>query len=407
MEAKILTVSVIVPVYYGQKYIPEIIDQVEACCKYPGAEYKIELLFINDAPDAPLFQNRESEWIDIIIVNTDRNIGIQGARIKGLKRCKGEYVLFLDQDDKIEPEYLYSQLQAIGENDAVVCSAVQGGEKFYLEHLISGSILSRDLALTGWNPILSPGQVLMKRESVSNTWKENILKHNGADDWFLWLCMLSEGASFALNEEVLFEHVLTGENTSDDVIAMLESEQEIMSLVQEKRLFSDRDFNLLMQGFFRLNMRRIKDLDSFRQKVSILDKWIKLKENGIRYSDYLIGTGIRTVAIYGCGTLGEYLYADLKDDMDVRYYIDRNADKIRKEIPVYTPSDKLPKIDSVIITVVIDADKVAEMLERILCSRIFILQEWLFVDRKNKYLVPAAEQMQEVGKRNDLLGERG
>lgn len=375
-------ISIIVPIYYGEKYIADIIRQVEACQRYLEFQITVEILFINDSPNAPLQQKWESQSIHILVENTEENVGIHAARLKGLSKCHGDYVLFLDQDDFIMPEYLNSQLQVIGENDAVVCSAIQGGKQFYLEHPILENILSVELALTGWNPILSPGQVLLKKEAIPNIWKENVLKHNGADDWFLWLCMWSEKASFVINEKVLFEHVLTGENTSDDVVAMLESDQEVMSLVQEKRLFSDREFGLLMDGFFRLNMRRMRGLDSFRKKIDILDKWIRLKDNNIKYSNYLIQTGIRTVAIYGCGTLGEYLYADLKDDVEVRYFIDRNADKIHKEIPVYSLMDKLPEVDGIIVTLVIDFDKVAEMLRKLVSSHIFILQDWLFKDRK-------------------------
>lgn len=371
------SVSIIVPVYYGEKYISGIIEQVEACRKYLEMQDYVEVLFINDAPEAPLLSQWESEWVHIAVVNTDKNTGIHGARLKGLKRCKGEYVLFLDQDDSIRPEYLYSQLYSIGESDAVVCRAIEGGELFYSIHPIFENILSKELMLTKWNPIISPGQVLLRRQSIPNVWIENVLKYNGADDWFLWLCMLSKGYLFTLNQEVLYEHNLVGENASDDMITMLQSEQEVMSIVQERKLFSEEDFKLLMRGFFEKNVNRIWVLNSYKEKLNLLDRWVKLKEQNVKYSEYLIGLGLQTVAIYGCGVLGEYLYIELKNDLVVKYFIDRNASQIHKNIPVYSLNDKLPKVDGVIITLIGETNELERELEDILCSRVFVLKDWL------------------------------
>lgn len=49
-------ISIIVPIYYGEKYIPNIIRQAEDCRRYLDKEDYLELLLVNDAPDAPLSQ---------------------------------------------------------------------------------------------------------------------------------------------------------------------------------------------------------------------------------------------------------------------------------------------------------------------------------------------------------------
>ena len=45
-------ISIIVPIYYGEKYIPNIIRQAEDCRRYLDKEDYLELLLVNDAPDA-------------------------------------------------------------------------------------------------------------------------------------------------------------------------------------------------------------------------------------------------------------------------------------------------------------------------------------------------------------------
>lgn len=40
--------------------------------------------------------------------------------------------------------------------------------------------------------ITSPGHCLIRKTSIPQLWKENILKNNGSDDLLLWLLMLEE-----------------------------------------------------------------------------------------------------------------------------------------------------------------------------------------------------------------------
>ena len=77
------------------------------------------------------------------------------------------------------------------------------------------------------NLIRSPGQVLIRRASIPVYWSEQIMKNNGSDDAFLWILMLCKGARAAYNEELVYEHVYTGENTSGNNEAMLRSQMEV------------------------------------------------------------------------------------------------------------------------------------------------------------------------------------
>ena len=77
------------------------------------------------------------------------------------------------------------------------------------------------------NLIRSPGQVLIRKSSIPADWSEQIMKNNGSDDAFLWILMLCSGAKAAINEELVYEHVYTGENTSSNNEAMLRSQMEV------------------------------------------------------------------------------------------------------------------------------------------------------------------------------------
>ena len=53
------------------------------------------------------------------------------------------------------------------------------------------------------------------------------MENNGSDDAFLWILMLCSGAKAAINEELVYEHVYTGENSSSNNEAMLQSQMEV------------------------------------------------------------------------------------------------------------------------------------------------------------------------------------
>lgn len=379
------SISVIVPIYHGENYVSNIIQQMEICKKNMKQEETIEVLLVNDAPDTPLSSSWESETVRIIVINTDRNAGIHGARIKGLQACSGEYVLFLDQDDVIRPEYFCSQLEKIGENDAVVCEAIYDKKKFYSESNIFRNMISKEYIFGKSNSIVSPGQVLLRKQSIPNAWIENILKHNGADDWFLWLCMIEKGCTFSLNEEVLYEHIWHGGNASSDLAKMQESEREILHIARDKNLFSAEDLNLLIDGMFQKHICHIREYGFTYTKLRLLDKWMTLKENDQRLSAFLFESGIKTVAIYGYGFIGKHLYAELSEDMQVKYFIDKNAGKLQAEIPIYSLDNNLSEVDGIIITLFDHVEEVEKEVRKMFNRKIIILKDWI-MDLEVSYL---------------------
>ena len=371
------SISIIVPIYYGEKYIPKIIQQIEDCKSRLNEEDYLELLFVNDAPDAPLSQDLKSDAVHLTVINTDKNIGIHGARVKGLKKCHGEYVLFLDQDDRIYPEYFYSQLLSIEENDAVICKAIHAGEEYYSGNQAFQNVISKEFVLSHWNQIISPGQVLIRKCAIPDVWMENIMEYNGADDWLLWLCMLAGGCLFSLNENVLYEHVSNGANTSGDVVGMAQPEHEVIRIVRNKKLFQEEDLQLLMEGFFLRNLVRVREMRALKKKLDFFDKWMRLREQSVTYSEYLSSLGIQSVVIYGCGIVGQHLLSELKPSICVKGFIDRNGRDLEAEIPIYTWKDKWPETDGIIITLIEGEENVEKDIRERTDKRVLVFKKWI------------------------------
>lgn len=106
-------VSIVVPVYNSEKYIDECIKSVlnQTCQNY-------ELILVDDAStdrSLEIINEYQTKYYDFISVIELKKNGKQGrARNFGVRKAKGEYILFLDSDDKLDKracEYLYKEAE--------------------------------------------------------------------------------------------------------------------------------------------------------------------------------------------------------------------------------------------------------------------------------------------------------
>lgn len=349
-------VDVIVPIFKGQCYINEIVSQLEECAERSDSLVEIGLILVNDDPADNFRENYSSEKIDVLMIETDQNRGIHGARVRGLLHCKGDYVVFLDQDDKIFPSYFKSQLEKLGDADAIICRAINGERKFYDNDRRFETLTSCQYLFSVGNGILSPGQVLIRRGAVSQFWKENILQNNGADDWMLWLCMMYEGMHFVKNQDVLYEHVLSGGNCSESTFKMHQSEKNMYKILEQNKYFDREHLERLLGAIDHGIDNRLKELDKLKKAVDIYDMWLMAQMENRSIGACLKSAGYQKVAIYGLSKMGLRLYQEIKPYVDVEYFIDRNAAFLKADIPVYSLEEAVQQVDLVIISL-IDKEK--------------------------------------------------
>ena len=232
-------ISVIIPYYQGQKYLPDLLSMMERNAGILRAEAgkETEVLLVNDSPWEKLEADQIPQRDTLIsyhlrVLTNPENSGIHTTRVNGLRAAEGEFVLFLDQDDLITDRCLLSQYTAIGDADFVIGNGYDGernGGKHLFYSSASTQAAAGNLNCQYYynNLIRSPGQVLIRKSSIPAYWSEQIMKNNGSDDAFLWILMLCSGAKAAINEELVYEHVYTGENTSSNNEAMLRSQMEV------------------------------------------------------------------------------------------------------------------------------------------------------------------------------------
>ncbi len=376
-------ISIVVPIFRGRKYIDSMIAQLEQCAGKCGGRHVLELILVNDDPGEPIGRFC-SETIKLKMIETDINRGIHGARVRGLEHCTGDYILFLDQDDRIASDYFISQLAHLGGEDAVVCKLIHEDRQFYDIRMPFEKVITREFILSVRNPIISPGQVLLRKEKIPETWKHAKLKNNGADDWLLWLCMLAENSKFALNPEILFEHVVEGGNESINVAHMIASEQEIYEQMISMQTLSSEDLDKLRGAVQAAAEGHIQLLSKFQKMFFVYDNWLKLQEQGKYIYDHLKKCGVRRVAIYGDSYIGKRLHDGLRGNgVEVSYFLDRNAMYLEEEIPVYPPQAGLTPVDWIIICLVEGLDGIKKTLSDFSEAKICTITE-LLADMQNE-----------------------
>lgn len=374
-----MDISVIVPIYRGKKYINSIIEQIEGCAKKIDGQ-QVELLLVNDYPE-DILENQNSEFISIHVLNADTNMGIQGARIRGIRACKGECVLMLDQDDRISDNYLKSQVSVLSDKnvDAVICRARENGRSVYNVTNPFERTVDINYMYTKGNAIVSPGQVLLKKSSIPKIWLENTLTHSGADDWFLWLCMFAEGKRLVLNDEELYDHVISGDNFSWNSVEMLQSEKNIFDILTEKGSCD----KILLTEFKKLieqeQTRYIEILEKYRRMYLLYDRWMDNINRKGRLTEFLYKQGRKKVAIYGMGKLGQQLALNLSKDgqINLEVVIDVNAKYIDSDFKLVTLDEFHETVDLVIVTVIYPTDELVNQIEDKTCTNVVTFDELL------------------------------
>jgi len=148
-------ISIIIPVYNGATHLRRCIDSVFAC----GFE-DIEILLIDDGStdgSSGIMEEYGRDHADIVHCFFHDNMGVARTRNKGIDLAQGKYILFLDQDDWFDRDYISTFYQAIENSGSDV---VFGGYKrpdtnghIASKRLLSGKGFYQYIAVTAWAKI--------------------------------------------------------------------------------------------------------------------------------------------------------------------------------------------------------------------------------------------------------------
>lgn len=106
-------ISIIIPVYNSATYLNQCIESI---INQTYTDW--ECIIINDGStdDSANICDIWSQTDSRIHVIHQSNQGVSASRNRGLKKSKGEYIVFVDSDDWVETNYLYDMISSMVEN---------------------------------------------------------------------------------------------------------------------------------------------------------------------------------------------------------------------------------------------------------------------------------------------------
>lgn len=204
-------ISIIIPCYNQGHFLREALESVALC---DNSLY--ELILVNDgSTDAETNKYIRSLKEEGYCVIFQENKGLAGARNAGIKEAKGDFILPLDSDNKIRPEFLTEGLKIMDSNPDVC--VVYGQAQYFGEKI----------------GIWDPGYFNLQKLMISNyidacaLVRKNVLEkvgyydtnmeYMGWEDWEMWLRLSSKGYKFHYLPKILFDYRVMSNSMSKQV----------------------------------------------------------------------------------------------------------------------------------------------------------------------------------------------
>jgi glycosyltransferase involved in cell wall biosynthesis len=242
-------ISIIITCYNLGEFLNDAIDSALS-----QSYKKIEIFVVDDgSTDAYTIEFLKTFAAEKVIIVSQPNRGVSAARNYGASLAMGDYLLFLDGDDKIDETYLSKAVVALKNNpslDYIYCDLKefgQGNAVRILDHLYLNKQILYNLC--------HPSGVVSK-ELWNKAGGFDIEFVKGWEDWDFWLRVIRLNVSSYKIEEPLFYYRIRS-NSRDKIAVQNNSvflEQMIFSknlssyfMVYEKPISALREFEILKE----------------------------------------------------------------------------------------------------------------------------------------------------------------
>lgn len=107
-------VTILIPNWNGKKWLKKCLKSLEKV-KYPSKE----ILVVNNGSTDDSAEFLRKNYPKVRVAELKKNIGYAGANNVGVKEAKGEYVLLLNNDTEVAPDFLKPLLSKIESDDSI------------------------------------------------------------------------------------------------------------------------------------------------------------------------------------------------------------------------------------------------------------------------------------------------
>lgn len=138
LETKKEKIAVVIPVYYGEKSLPELVNRLEAVFFQLDVDY--EIVLVNDAsPDHSwsTIRQLQSQNKKVTGINFSRNFGQHYAISAGLREANADWIVVMDCDLQDVPEEIIHLYKKTKEGFEVVLAQRLQRQDYFLKRFSS------------------------------------------------------------------------------------------------------------------------------------------------------------------------------------------------------------------------------------------------------------------------------
>ena len=196
-----VTVSIVIPCYNHGKYIQETIDSIDA----QKINYPIEIIIVDDgSSDADTLQKLDDlKQFNYTIIH-QTNGGPGKARNTGIEIAVGKYILPLDADNKLNPDYINKAVPLLEKNQADI---VYAAPVFFGDTSIKNRQFKvrpfDDLGLVTGN-CADACAIFRKEVWAKNGGYDAFMPSYGFEDWDFWIAASKNNFVFHFINEKLY-----------------------------------------------------------------------------------------------------------------------------------------------------------------------------------------------------------
>ncbi len=202
-ESRTPTVSIVIPYYNHGAFIDETIKSIN-CIPNKG-DY--EVIIVNDGSTDEYSNERllDIEKTGFYKVIQQKNQGVCAARNKAIENARGKFILPVDSDNRLQPEYLEEALSVFEQHKDVMvvyCDYNLFGAETGIRK--SGQFNLQRLMLYNFIDNCS----MFRRELIEQIggYDDTFPNIVGVEDWELWLRAAFHGHLFHYIEKPLFDY---------------------------------------------------------------------------------------------------------------------------------------------------------------------------------------------------------
>ncbi len=197
---KVPVISVVMPVYNGEKYLREAIDSI-----LNQTFTDFELLIINDGSSDSTEKIIQSYHDDrIVYIKNEQNLGLIKTLNKGLDLAKGEFIARMDQDDISSHERFTKQIALFEKNPEIgVCGTWftlfrENHEDRIIKHPEHNDSIKIGLLTSCF---IGHPTVMMRKKAIENYRYD--VNYQAAEDFELWTRLIRITKFYNIQESLL------------------------------------------------------------------------------------------------------------------------------------------------------------------------------------------------------------